>query len=199
LGHDHLPIERTSRQRSERVREPATSNGQDEGATKRDRELGLRRGNSGQKVEPALAHGPSAANAINLMPNTRRRQSKQAESGLGGAEASMRTGQGHSDVRSQTPANRIATDAPPVRSGGGQRDGEKRAVGWGSTTERQGRRQRQPRSRQIRLTLHRPQLARKRNGQSCVRVLARLRSDLELKTELEQSGRAGRKQQGDGG
>jgi predicted aspartyl protease len=33
----------------------------------------------------------------------------------------MRTGQGHSDVRSQTPANRIATDAPPVRSGGGQR------------------------------------------------------------------------------
>jgi hypothetical protein len=76
------------------VREPTTSNGQDERATMRDRELGLRGGNSGQQVEPALAHGPSAATVTNLQPNTRQRQSEKAESGLERAEASIRTGQG---------------------------------------------------------------------------------------------------------
>jgi hypothetical protein len=113
LRHDHLPIEKTSRPRSERVREPATSNGQNERVAKRDRELGPKGGSSGQKVEPAWTQGPSAATVTNLKPNTK--QSEQAESGLGRAEASMRIGQGYSGARPQKPSDRVAADALPVR------------------------------------------------------------------------------------
>jgi hypothetical protein len=81
----------------------------------RDRELGLRGGNSGQKVEPALAQGPSAATVTNLQPNTRQGQSEQAESGQERAEASIRTGQDYSGARPQTPSDRIAVDTLPVR------------------------------------------------------------------------------------
>lgn len=138
MGHDHLPIERTSRQRSERVRRPATSK-------------------------------------------------EQAESGLGGAEASMRTGQGHSDVRSQTPANRIATDAPPVRSGGGQRTVRRellagvdnRAAGEETATTTVAS---NPADSPSTAASEEAEWAELRAR------LARLRSDLELKTELEQSG-----------
>jgi hypothetical protein len=62
-----------------------------------------------------LAHGPSAATVTNLQPNTRQRQSEKAESGLERAEASIRTGQGYSGARPQTPSDRIAVDTLPVR------------------------------------------------------------------------------------
>jgi hypothetical protein len=184
LKHDHLPIERTSRQKRERVREPTTSNGQDERATKTDRELGLWRGNSGQKVESALAHRPSVATVINLKPNTRQRPSEQAESGLERTEVSMRIGQGHSDVRSQTSANRIAADATPARSKGERRTVRRellagvdnRAAGKETATTTVAS---NPADSPSTAACEETKWAKLRAR------LARLRSDLELTTEFE--------------